>query len=307
MIKYSWHERLPADTVAEVADLLAEAASYDAEAGFSTAVPDAPASGETSAHLVVSMPPKGERGSAQLDRLPDVGVVAYLRVDISDGVGDVQFVVRPLFRSLGVATLLFELLRDEDLGWASIPNLESIRGWAHGSHPAADRMSARFNGTVADAVFKTIRELGGSRPFVADKTNVEPVLVQEPGSVSAPVVAELHQVTIAPGDRRTLSRLATLFLEPEGGGRLLVGTDPDEASNAAACIAPLNAQGLKRDSLRTLIAQGLLIVQGRGARMAVLYVPPLDEDLLAVSRDLGFVHEQSDLRYVLAIERATSF
>ncbi|HWU33449.1 MAG TPA: GNAT family N-acetyltransferase, partial [Marmoricola sp.] len=165
MISFRWQGSLDRTELAEVEELLTAAVPYDAEAGFSTAEPRAEGDDQTR-HLLVRMAPRGERGSSDLDRLPDVSVVAYLRLDMDDGQGALQFVVHPEFRSLGVGTLLFERLRDES-GWAEVSGLTSVHTWAHGAHPAADRMAKRLGASVTDAWFKTLRFLGGAEPFIA--------------------------------------------------------------------------------------------------------------------------------------------
>lgn len=297
MITYDWFEELPAEPLAEVRSLIAEAVEYDAEAGFSTADPVSSYDAARTAHLLVRMPPPGERGSPHLDRLPDVSVIAYLRLDVDGVDGEVQFVVRPAFRSLGVATLLFELLRDEGAGWASLPQVQSLRAWAHGGHPAADRMSSRFDARLADAVFKTFREIGGSRPFVPDAA--EDDVRRTDCRVPVPEVAARHRRTLAPADRDTLGRGSVVLRDPLDQGSAVLGVATPDPSAAPALVALREPDELTRAEARGLLAASLRTVQDLGARIAQLYVAPLDDEVLAASRSLEFVHDQSDLRYQL--------
>ncbi|CAM3416264.1 GNAT family N-acetyltransferase [Nocardioides dubius] len=296
MITWSWRDRLEGDDAVEVAALLAESVDYDAEAGFSTARPDAPASGAVH-HLVVTMPPAGSRGSAELDRLPDVRVVAYLRLDRDGATAQAELVVRPAFRSRGIGTLLLEQLALAPDGWASMPGLVTLEGWSHGAHPAADRMRSRFGGVVEHAVFKTLRPLGGSRPFVAPVAAIRE-------SAAPEAVTELvpgHRAAMAPGELATLGLVRTVIALEEGEGSALLGWDPGGAGEQVATLTVLPGEGGSRTALRELTVQALLVLQGAGVRMVQAYVDALDDVAVSVARELEFVHDQSDLRYRLAL------
>ena len=133
MITYSWRTGFDAGEEREVGEMLAEAASADAEAGF-PAVSLSEAYPADARHLVVRLLPDvrpGHEGSSP--------VAAYLRVepDPSGGLATVRYVVRPQFRSRGISTLLVEQM-GLDLG------TPGLRVWARGDHPAAQRMARRF-------------------------------------------------------------------------------------------------------------------------------------------------------------------
>lgn len=291
MITFAWQKDLDRAELAEVEELLAEAVSYDAEAGFSTADPRMDR-GALTRHLLVRMPPRGERGSVDLDRLPDVSVVAYLRVDVTDGEGALQFVVRPDFRSLGVGTLLFERLRDEG-GWAEVPGLTAVRTWAHGAHPAADRMAMRLGATVTDAWFKTLRFIGGSEPFVPAERDLE---MSVRGTAVVEATSAGHRSGIAPADVEVLAQVA---------GALAAG-DAVVSFGAGAkdpAIITLSAtESTSRATARALLTRALLELQVGGARSAQFYVDPLMGEVLSASRELEFQHDQSDLHYVLPLD-----
>lgn len=298
MISWTWRDRLEGDDAAEVAALLAESVSYDEEAGFSTARPEAPASGVLR-HLVVTMPPAGSRGSAELDRLPDVRVVAYLRIDQSDATGLAELVVRPAFRSRGIGTLLLEQLAAEEGGWASLSGLAEVEGWAHGDHPAADRMRQRFGGVVEHAVFKTLRPLGGSRPYVATVGAVHQADATDDGWELVPG----HRAAMAPGELVTLGLARAAVTPVTGPGSVLVGWDPERPAERTATLSFARTDEQSRAELRELIVQALLVIQASGARMVQAYVDALDDVAVSVARELEFVHDQSDLRYGLPLDR----
>ncbi len=89
---------------------------------------------------------------------PDSPVVGFLRLDVDRAGGAVaQLLVRRDYRSLGIATLMLELLSErEGDGWAGTGAV-SITGWARGSHPAAERMARRLGAEVTASRWKLMR------------------------------------------------------------------------------------------------------------------------------------------------------
>lgn len=296
MIAYRWFDALGKAELRDVESMLDEAVGYDAEAGFSTAVPTAASDGVLTRHLLVAIAPPGERGSAELDRLPDVPVVAYLRVDAAGGVGSAQFVVRPAFRSHGIATLLFELLSEDPDGWRGVPGLERLRAWAHGAHPAAARMASRFGGVLEHGVFKTLRLLGGAHAFTGTGTGVD--VERRPAPEGPAELVEGHHLAMAPGEREALRRGVTRLACPLG--TVLVGFDGKDPAATVACVAP---EPLRpgEDALRALLSTALVHLQSAGVQVAQMYVDALQDDFVNVSRELEFFHDQSDLLYVLTL------
>ncbi len=292
MITWQWHPSLSAQDATEVAALLDEAAAYDEEAGFSTARPDADAAGEVH-HLLVTMPPVGSRESPDLDALPDVRVVAYLRLDVVGGAGRVQFVVRPPFRSRGVGTLLVEQLDGDAAGWASIPDLRTLQAWSHGSHPAADRMRGRFGGVVEEAVFRTLRMIGGSRPLVG---SVAPVRRTSADADSWELVPG-HRDAMSPSDLAVLALTTEELALEEGSGRALIGAPIGNPARGIGTLAILRKGDESREELTTLVMQSLLTLQDAGVRVVQSHVPALDDLMVSVARELDLVHDQSDVLY----------
>ncbi|HEY9564493.1 MAG TPA: hypothetical protein VIR30_12055 [Nocardioides sp.] len=292
MITHCWRERLEAQELVAIDHMLALAADFDEEAGFSTATPAVPGHGGDVHHLLVRMPPKGERESPDLDALPDAEVVGYLRLEVADGTGSVQLVIRPEFRSLGVATLLFERLDSESDGWASIPGLRVLRAWSHGAHPAADRMCRRFDARLEHALFKTLRQIGGSRPFDGDPLPT----VERIGNAEVPELMPDHDLTMAPAEKAAL-KLASSTITDASGARTILGAHPEQPASTAAVLALVHEVGTPVAALKGLLTQGLLDLQECGARTAQLYVDALDDAFVSASRELEFIHDQSDLLY----------
>ncbi|WP_435769031.1 hypothetical protein [Nocardioides sp. SYSU DS0651] len=294
MIELVWSDTLDAAAQSAIEEMLATAVEYDAEAGFSTARPAYPATGSLH-HLVVTIAPAGQRGSSSLDALPDVPLVAYLRLDVVDGIGHAQFVVRPEFRSHGIATLMAELLAEPG-GWSAVPGLREVRTWSHGGHPAADRMARRFGAGVEHGVFKTLRLVGGSRPYEVDRADVR----LEPAAGPPPSLVPGHEEAMAPYELAVLHSASELLSADSIKGAVRLGVATEGATTSAASIAVENP-GLPREALRALLGQALLEVQDRGARAAQLFVDALEDDFVGVTRELGFEHDQTDYLYALSL------
>jgi mycothiol synthase len=133
MITYSWRTGFDSEEEREVGEMLAAAASADAEAGFPAVSLSQPYP-DDARHLVVRLLPDdrpGHEGSSP--------VAAYLRIEPGPdgGPATVRYVVRPEFRSRGISTLLVEKI-GLDL------EASGLRVWARGDHPAAQRMARRF-------------------------------------------------------------------------------------------------------------------------------------------------------------------
>ena len=152
MITVEIRDQLGAEERAELEMLIAEAAAYDEEAGFSTAALELEADGNVEVFRAVARLNPGMHGS------PESPVVAYLRLDVDRAGGaGAQLLVRRGYRSLGIATLMLELLSGrEGPGWAGTGAV-SISGWARGNHPAADRMASRLGAEVQRSLWKLVR------------------------------------------------------------------------------------------------------------------------------------------------------
>jgi mycothiol synthase len=167
MITVDVRNELGEDEAAEVRALIAEAAAYDDEAGFST-VEMADRDSNTEIFHVLSRATPGLHGSV------DTPVVAYLRIEVDRAGGAVaQMVVRPAYRSLGIATLTVEMLSErEGEGWAGTGAV-SLTCWAKGDHPAAERMSRRFGAEAAGETWTLVR---GAEKLVLDAADEGAIL-----------------------------------------------------------------------------------------------------------------------------------
>jgi mycothiol synthase len=154
MITVEFRDEFGPEEAAELAAMIADAAGYDEEAGFSTASPSADHTEDDEVAVVqmIARLTPGMHGSA------DTPVVAFLRLDVDrTGAAIAQMLVRRGYRSLGIGTLMMEKLSEcEGVGFAGTGAL-TITSWAHGSHPAADRMARRFGATEGRSRWKLLR------------------------------------------------------------------------------------------------------------------------------------------------------
>jgi mycothiol synthase len=152
VITVGFRDEIGPEERAELEAMVADAASYDQEAGFSTVSLDVEPDGNSEVFEAVARLTPGMHGS------PDTPLVAYLRLDVDRAGGAVaQLLVRREYRSLGVATLMLELLSErEGDGWAGTGAV-TVSGWARGSHPAADHMARRLGAEVERSVWKLMR------------------------------------------------------------------------------------------------------------------------------------------------------
>lgn len=155
MITVEWQDQLSDADAAELAELIAEAAAYDEEAGFSTAVPAPADPGDAVVRQAVARLTPDRHGAG------GTPLVAFLRLDIDRAGGaQAQLLVRRGYRSLGIGTLMIERLSEgsesADEGWAGTGAV-SISCWAHGNHPAAERMARRLGAETGRSRWKMMR------------------------------------------------------------------------------------------------------------------------------------------------------
>uniref|UniRef100_UPI0018864EE5 GNAT family N-acetyltransferase n=1 Tax=Cumulibacter manganitolerans TaxID=1884992 RepID=UPI0018864EE5 len=222
MIDARWVEALTREETTELRELVAEAAAYDAEAGFSRIDPDDVGRGAGPADRVAHLVVRALRDDEPRDASPTT-MAAYGRlVATQEGAAVLQLVVRPEFRSRGVATMLLERAgaRVGDEGWGPV-GARHVRWTAYGDHPAAERLALRFGLDELDRTWKLLRHLRG--PFAADL----PPLGLAVGEVLLAVVdpaeerSALEDVTTAAGrPRAELDRLVR-----EGSRRVVAARD----------------------------------------------------------------------------------
>ncbi|EME19788.1 GNAT family N-acetyltransferase [Rhodococcus triatomae] len=320
MISYRWCDELPVDDRDEVLALVRRAAEYDAEAGFSAIDPrdlDArPSEGERVWHLPI-------RARRDLSVRPDVPwvVVAYLRLAVDvDGLGAVQFVVDPDYRSRGIATLLVEELGLDttgDGGWAGT-GARTLRAWSYGSHPAAGRLTTRFQVPAVRRQWTLLRHLSGPwaeplDPVATEATLSEPVPVAAVAADMAEVAAATamparHRDSLSRADDSGLAITASLGGVPAGYVRLDPALHEHEELRAArlgALVVSDRASGRGLGS--ALLVRALVALRDAGAQIALMRIDPDDERAVRMCRLLSFEQDEAHACYqVGSIGRETN-
>lgn len=315
MITYDWSPELTGDDLSEVLDLVAAAAEFDAEAGFSS-IPahDVRAVGEDPIRIR-HLPIRARRDLSPLDDVPTV-VVAYLRLAVdADGLGTVDYVVHPDYRSRGVTTLLAEelgLATDGTDGWAGT-GATALRCWAYATHPAAERFTDRFGVPAVRRQWTEARHLTG--PFAAP---LEPVAVpagitlaepQPVGDARPAIDAVLAATSISAPYRDRLSA----DLE-HGDGLVIVAHDSD---GEPAGFIWYSTDLHRHDELRAATIRALILTdasRGRGlgsvlvtrvleehreagAQVSLMRIDPDDEGAVRMCRLLEFEQAESHSCY----------
>lgn len=287
MIRHEWRRGFTSEEEAELRAMLADAAEYDAEPGFSRLDLDDPVPDGTR-HLLVWLLPDGRYGDVQAPSL-----AAYLRVE-PDGAGgaDAAYLVRPEYRSRGITTMLLERT-GLDLGH------DPVRIWARGNHPAALRAATRF-GRYGIAVTRTRwRLLAPLRPAMAAAGNGDariraPATAEErsaaarlwPAGGDPPSAAE--PLVIGGGDRLG----GVVWVEPDAGEKSEYGTAG--RISAVAAWDPADA-----GTFRALLVAAMRRLQATGLRVAAITVDERERTLVHEARLLGFTHDRTDVQYTV--------
>lgn len=317
MITHAWRTALTDDESAEVRALVAEAAEYDDEAGFSRVVPaggDTGQAGEGVHQLLVYAQPQ-ESHDPDAQRWP---LAAYLRLDVVDAVGAVQFVVRPEFRSLGVATLTFEKLGTfpgGDTGWCGT-GAHVIPAWAHGDHPAADRMARRFGAEAVHRMWQLVKPL--STPDDVPPRELEPgggtvlsageVADQDTTATAERLERDGAAVGVSARGRSHLLGDAELLVvrslagDVVGVSRVSSGHSNGAPRKAVGTVLTLSVGGsADRERVsRALLHAAIKRLRAKGIGSVQLYVDAEDETIVHLTRELSFEHDRTDVCYRIA-------
>ena len=243
-------------------------------------------------------------------------VAAALLATPADGAAEAEFVVDPDARRHGHGTVLVQSLIEQANGELLI--------WAHGDHPAARALAARFGFDPVRTLLQLRAEVdpstssgSGGRPSGSGGEPVEGVSTFRPGTDDADWLAlnarafanHPEQGSVSQADLTDLTRepwfdaddflllwsngalIAYCWLKVENGvGEFyVVGVDPDR-----------QGEGLGR----TLVAAGLSRLASRGIRTAALYVEADNEPAVRLYRSFGFANHSIDIQY--ALRRFTS-
>ncbi|MFD1812137.1 GNAT family N-acetyltransferase [Rhodococcus gannanensis] len=310
MISYRWCDELAVDDRDEVLALVRRAAEYDAEAGFSAIDPRDLNARSSEGERVWHLPIRARRDLSVRDDAPWV-VVAYLRLAVDgDGLGAVQFVVDPDYRSRGIATLLVEELGLDaagDGGWAGT-GARMLRAWAYGSHPAADRLTTRFGVPAVRRQWTLLRHLSGPWADPLDPVTTEAVL-SEPVSwdaasaevdavVAATAMPTRHRDSLSRTDDSGLVVLASVGGEPAGYVRFDPGLHEHEELRAAwlgALVVSDRASGRGLGS--ALLVRALVAVRDAGAQIALMRIDPDDDRAVRMCRLLSFEQDEAHACY----------
>ncbi|MFC9761104.1 GNAT family N-acetyltransferase [Rhodococcus jostii] len=313
MISCQWCEELADDDRDEVLALVAAAADYDDEAGFSRIEPrDVTArsrNGVGVSHLAV----KARKGLSALEDVPLV-VVAYLHVAVDDdGLGTVQFVVHPDYRSRGIATLLVEELGlDVDLpdGWTGT-GARALRTWAFGTHPAAERLTRRFGIPSVSRLWTLFRSLTG--PFAVPLDSVRlpegsvlegPYTLDDPESEKA-LDDVLSRSGIPPAQLEKLSEsrahaAGSVVVASGDAGRPqgFVWFDPALHAHLELRASWIRALVLEKEARGGGLGAGLLVralevLHDAGAQIALMRIDPDDDGAVRLCRLLSFEQEDA--------------
>jgi mycothiol synthase len=214
------------------------------------------------------------------------------------GQGELEFVVDPEWRGTGVgSSMLTEILANAPPG---------LLAWAHGDHPAARALAARF-------AFDRVRTLLQLRMPLAPSAGTAPrpagITAFTPGVDDAEWV-ELNARVFASHPeqgRITVEDLRARQSEPwfDAGDFLLARDDAGrmlgynwlkiDANHGEIYVVGVGEPG--RGLGRSLMLAGLDRMRERGVRTASLYVEGDNERAVSLYRSLGFTDHAVDVQY----------
>jgi mycothiol synthase len=306
VIDFEWLDEFDSSVEAELGEMLAEAAVEDEAAGFPQLSLDDPMVANTK-HLLVWLLPD-ERSGRQIPMA--LSLAAYLRVEPLDGddrgVGEVSYVVRSAYRSLGITTMLLEKIGLElgvEGGWQG-SGVSALRIWARGNHPAALRISLRFRRYRIVTARRECRLLIPLREGREVDPGAEggPTVREAGGAAERAAAAELWAASgrrdRPPAEKRMLvtgsERLTgAVWFDPRSGDRTEYGT-------AGRVVALALAEDAEPGGPRALLVAALERMRDAGRRVGAIVVDAEDRALVHETRSLGFLHERTDVLYTVS-------
>ncbi|MBS9375046.1 GNAT family N-acetyltransferase [Rhodococcus sp. B50] len=317
MISYQWCSELDSDDRDEVLALVGAAAEYDDEAGFSKIPPEDVGSTDRDGTRVLHLPIKARRDLSARADAPLV-IVAYLHLQVDDeGLGTVQFVVHPDYRSRGIATTLVEemgLDTTGEGGWSGT-GAAALRCWAYSTHPASQRLARRFDVPAVSRLWTLFRHLSGPFATPLDEAVIpEGITVEESRPIDdpeiSPVITEvLDSAALVPAQRERLLDEVRL-----GSGEVLVARDASGAPtgfvwfdparfvhlelDAASVRALLLTKAARESGLGTaLLLRALEALKEADAQIALIRIDPSDAGAVRMCRLMSFEQEEEHSCY----------
>ncbi|AKE88798.1 acetyltransferase [Rhodococcus sp. WB1] len=311
MISYQWCSELDSGDRDEVLALVAAAAEYDEEAGFSRIHPGDVTSTSRDGVRVSHLPIKARKDLSARDDAPLV-IVAYLHLQVDgEGLGTVQFVVHPDYRSRGVATMLVEeigLGTTADGGWERTGAV-ALRCWAYSTHPASERLARRFGIPAVGRLWTLFRHLSGPFAIPLDEVAApEGITTGDARPLGDPAVSRaidevLDAASLVLAQRERLADEIRL-----GSGNVLVATDSSGAKVGFVWSDPALSTHLELDaaSVRalvltetargaglgmTLLTMALGALRDAGAQIALIRIDPDDAGAVRMCRLMAFEQE----------------
>ncbi|OBI19812.1 hypothetical protein A5712_18775 [Mycobacterium sp. E2327] len=292
MIKYEWRTALGPEESAELSNLLARAAEYDAGPEYNVIdfsdVDRAMSQSDSSArHLLIWMLPYAA-ALGEVDQPERIAGLIRLKCS-SDGSAQASAVIDPGLRSIGIMTLLLERVGLDSArpgGWLDT-GAHTLTVWAQGNHPAASRLSDRFLIPRTRRVWKLIR----STDAIEDAT-AAPVL--EPTDDAA--LADLGWVAVPPENEQTYALreagrivgVAALDLRP---------VSSEEFGRCVTIVSAFTAPAAHAPHRRRLLEGAAALAHEAGMTGVVIHVDSGDPELVHACRLAGFQHDRTDVRY----------
>lgn len=307
MIDHEWRAEVTGELREELDRLLTEAARGDAEAGFpSFALDDEVPLGTR--YLLIWLLPDERSGHDE----PPPTLAGCLRLEPSAGdTAEVRLVIHPELRSRGISTALCEQVGLDTTaggGWAGT-GYSTLRCWARGDHPAAQRMSLRFSDAGLRRARREWRLLALLR-----KTSIEAAATTDVASAE-PGVIEVHDGKPGePGLDELWRGAGRSGSAPRDGRVLLAGpadartgaawfdagaAEPSEFGPAGLLRAVLAERESDEGVVASLLGAAMAAMRDDGARVVAVTVADHEEALLTACRHAGFQHDRTDCEYVL--------
>lgn len=293
MISYEWRDTLSPGESAELADLLARAAAYDAEPEYSTIdFDDVQRAASNVRHLLIWMLPR----SIALGR-PDEPerIAGLLRLEFSsESTASATVVIDPTLRSIGIMTLLLEQVGVDASGpdgWMST-GARTVTAWARGNHPATGRISNRFLIPRTRRVWKLIRSLDSP-----EDASAAPVLER----IDPAVLAELGWAA----DVTHHERLLALRESGRVVGLVAMDLRPVESMEVGSCATIdriTHAGYADAGALRRLLDGAAAVAHDARLDGIIAYVDSDATELVNACRLSDFQHNRTDVRYQLGAD-----